>query len=150
MNMEKKQYKRYVAAHAPKSPTLGNSLRAFLGGGLICCLGEALGTLYQSVCGLPEETAASLTAVSLILLAVVLTALGLFDKLARWAGAGTLVPITGFANAVTAPAIDSRAEGLVLGIGAKIFTVCGPVLLYGTLAGVLYGWIYWWWGAVMH
>ena len=89
-----------------------------------------------------EENAATLTSVTLIFIAALLTGIGVFDKIARVAGAGTLVPITGFANAVAAPAIDSRAEGLVLGVGAKIFTVAGPVILYGTLAGAIYGVIY--------
>ena len=150
MNMDKQQYKKYAAAHAPKSPLVKDCLRAFFVGGLICCLGEALSTLYMTVCNLERETASSLTSVSLIFLAVVLTATGIFDKIAKFAGAGTLVPITGFANSVASPAIDSRAEGLILGVGAKIFTVCGPVLLYGSLSGALYGFCYWWWTTVMH
>ena len=150
MNMDKQQYKKYATAHAKKSPIVRNCLRAFFVGGAICCIGEALGTLYTSVCKLPKEVSSSLTAVSLVFLAVTLTAIGLFDKIAKFAGAGTLVPITGFANAVASPAIDSRAEGLILGIGSKIFTVCGPVLLYGTLSGILYGFLYWWWRVVMH
>ena len=149
MNMDKKLYKRYAAAHAPKSPIVKDCLHAFLVGGTICCLGEALITLYEGPCGLEKDTAASLCSVSLVFLAVVLTAVGVFDNIARVAGAGTLVPITGFANSVASPAIDSRAEGLVLGLGAKIFTVCGPVLLYGTLSGSLYGLIYWLLTAVM-
>ena len=149
MNMDKKLYKRYAAAHAPKSPIVKDCLHAFLVGGTICCLGEALITLYAGPCGLEKDTAASLCSVSLVFLAVVLTAVGVFDNIARFAGAGTLVPITGFANSVASPAIDSRAEGLVLGLGAKIFTVCGPVLLYGTLSGSLYGLIYWLLTAVM-
>ena len=150
MNMDKKQYKKYAAAHAPKSPIIKDCLRAFFVGGSICCLGEALGMLYRNVFHQEREIASSLVAVSLVFLAVSLTAIGLFDKIARFGGAGTLVPITGFANAVASPAIDSRAEGLVLGVGAKIFTVCGPVLLYGTLSGILYGFLYWWWRVVMH
>lgn len=150
MNMDKQQYKKYAAAHAPKSPIVGDCLRAFFVGGIICCIGEAFGTLYTKVFGQPKEIASTLVAVTLVFLAVTLTAIGLFDKIAKFAGAGTLVPITGFANAVASPAIDSRAEGLVLGIGSKIFTVCGPVLLYGTLSGVLYGFLYWWWSTVMH
>ena len=145
MNIDKKQYKRYAAAHAPHSPTVKNCIRAFLVGGTICALAQGLGTLYEQVVGLSKEDAGALVAVSLIFLAVVLTALGVFDRIARFAGAGTLVPITGFANAVASPAIDSRAEGLVLGVGAKIFTVAGPVLLYGTLAGTLWGVIYYVW-----
>ena len=146
MNLDSKQYKKYAAAHAPKSPLLKDCLHAFLVGGLICAIGQGLTDLYREVCKLPLSDAATLTSVTLVFLAVLLTAIGIFDRIARFAGAGTLVPITGFANAVASPAIDSRAEGLILGVGAKIFTVAGPVLLYGTLAGALYGIIYYVWG----
>ena len=135
MKISKQTYARFADAHAPRSPILKNCLFAFLVGGTICTLGQILRDVFQNVCSFDEETAGTLTSGSLILIAVVLTALGMFDKIAKHAGAGTLVPITGFANAVVSPAIDSRAEGLVLGVGAKIFTVAGPVLLYGTLAG---------------
>ena len=144
MNMEKETYKKYAAAHAPKSPIIKNCLHAFLVGGTICTLAQALTSLYGYF-GLNKEDAGATTSVTLIFLAVALTAFGVFDKIARFAGAGTLVPITGFANAVASPAIDSHSEGLVLGVGAKIFTVAGPVLLYGTLAGTLYGVVYWIW-----
>ena len=143
MNLDKKQYKRYAAAHAPKSPLIADCLRAFFTGGTICTIGQLLIGIYQRIPSLDEEGAALLTSASLIFLAILLTALGIFDKIAKFAGAGTLVPITGFANAVASPAIDSQAEGMVLGVGAKIFTVAGPVILYGTLAGVIFGVIYW-------
>ena len=143
MNMEKETYKRFADAHAPHSPIGKNCLFAFLIGGSICLLGQILRDIYQKLCNMSEEDAGTLTSVSLIFLAVLLTGLGLFDRIAKVAGAGTLVPITGFANAVVSPAIDSSAEGYVLGVGAKIFTVAGPVLLYGTLAGTVYGVIYW-------
>ena len=143
MKISKQTYARFADAHAPRSPILKNCLLAFLVGGTICTLGQILRDVFQNVCSFDEETAGTLTSGSLILIAVVLTALGTFDKIAKHAGAGTLVPITGFANAVVSPAIDSRAEGLVLGVGAKIFTVAGPVLLYGTLAGFVYGVILW-------
>ena len=143
MNMDKKQYKRYAASHAKRSPILKNCVRAFIVGGGICLFSEGLFSLFTLSLGLEEEVARTLCSVSLIFLAVLLTGLGVFDKIAKFAGAGTLVPITGFANSVASPAIDSRAEGYVLGVGAKIFTVCGPVLLYGTLAGAIYGVIYW-------
>ena len=100
---------------------------------------QGMSDLYSRIPSVDRETAGTFTAVTLIFIAVFLTAVGLFDKIAKFAGAGTLVPITGFANAVASPAIDSHAEGLILGIGAKIFTVAGPVLLYGTLSGTLYG-----------
>lgn len=149
MNIDKKQYKKYAAAHAPKSPLLRDCLRAFLVGGLICAVAQGISELYGNWLGMVRDDAAALTSVTLVFLAVLFTALGIFDRIARFAGAGTLVPITGFANAVASPAIDSRAEGLVLGVGAKIFTVAGPVLLYGTLAGALYGIVYMLWGMLL-
>jgi len=149
MNLDKKQYKKYAAAHAPKSPILRNCLRAFLVGGVICVSAQGLTDLYEKGLNLVRDDASALTSVTLIAVAVLLTAFGIFDKIAKFAGAGTLVPITGFANSVASPAIDSRAEGLVLGIGAKIFTVAGPVLLYGTLTGAIFGVIYWVWGLLI-
>ena len=143
MNMDKNTYRRYADARAPRSPLVKDCARAFFVGGGICLLGQSFKDVYMGLCGLEEETAATLTSVTLILLAVVLSGVGVFDRIARFAGAGTLVPITGFANAMVSPAIDSHAEGLILGVGAKIFTVAGPVLLYGTLAGSIYGVIYW-------
>ena len=143
MHITPETYKKYTTARAEKSPILKNCLRAFLGGGLICTLGQGLNTLYTGLGHMSKEDAGTLTACTLVFLAAVLTGLGVFDRIAKLAGAGTLVPITGFANAVVSPAIDSGAEGPILGIGAKIFTVAGPVLLYGTLAGAVYGVIYW-------
>ena len=143
MNMDKKTYKRFADAHAPHSPIGKDCLNAFWIGGLICALGQGFNDLYQYACGLEQKDATTLGAVTLVFIAVLLTALGVFGNIARVAGAGTLVPITGFANAVVSPAIDSKSEGLVLGIGAKIFTVAGPVLLYGVLSGAIYGLIYW-------
>ena len=142
MNIDKKQYKRYAKARAPKSPVVKNSVKAFLFGGAICAFAEGLRGIYEKLLGLDAELSATLTSVSLVIVAVLLTAIGVFDSIAKHAGAGTLVPITGFANAVASPAIDSKSEGLVLGVGAKIFTVAGPVLLYGTLAGAVFGVIY--------
>lgn len=142
MNMDKKQYKKYAKAHAPKSPIIKDCLRAFFVGGAICALGEGLLLVYTDLCKMGEENAAALTSVSLVFLSILLTAIGIYDNIAKFAGAGTLVPITGFANAVASPAIDSKAEGLILGVGAKIFTVAGPVLLYGTLSGAIYGVVY--------
>ena len=142
MNISSEEYKKYAESRAKKSPVLKNCLCAFLIGGTICTVGQLLLSLYLRL-GLDKETAGTVTSISLIFLAALLTGFGVFDNIARVAGAGTLVPITGFANAVVSPAIDSHAEGLVLGVGAKIFTVAGPVLLYGTLAGTVYGVIYW-------
>ena len=142
MDMQKEKYKNYVKAHAPRSPLLFDCLHAFLVGGIICTLAQGIRMLLTDLCHLETQTASSTVSVILIFLAVLLTGLGVFDKIAKYAGAGTLVPITGFANAVVSPAIDSRAEGWILGVGAKIFTVAGPVLLYGILSGAIYGVIY--------
>ena len=139
--MEKQEYAKLVKRRAARSPALKNCLAAFAVGGGICAFGQCLIALYQ-VFGLDTKTAGSLASVSLIFLSALLTGSGVFDRIARFAGAGTLVPVTGFANAVVSPAIDNKSEGLILGVGAKIFTVAGPVLLFGTLAGVLYGVVY--------
>ena len=143
MNMTKETYKKYADSRAPNSPVVKDCLRAFLVGGLICSIGQALTDIYTKLCGMEKQDAGTLTAATLVLAAAILTGLGVFDRIAKFAGAGTLVPITGFANAVVSPAIDSKSEGLILGVGAKIFTVAGPVLLYGTLAGTAYGVVYW-------
>ena len=143
MNMTKETYKKYADSRAPKSPVVKDCLRAFLVGGLICSIGQVLTDIYTKLCGMEKQDAGTLTAATLVLAAAILTGLGVFDRIAKFAGAGTLVPITGFANAVVSPAIDAKSEGLILGVGAKIFTVAGPVLLYGTLAGTACGVIYW-------
>lgn len=148
MNIGKEIYPRYADARAPKSRVVSNCVRAFLCGGAICAVAEGLRHLYQ-FWGLVEEDAGTLTSITLVFVAVLLTGLGIFDRIAKYAGAGTLVPITGFANAVVSPAMDSYSEGVILGVGAKIFTVAGPVLLYGTLAGAIYGVIYWFFGLFM-
>lgn len=137
----KQAYKQYVDRRAARSPVLRNTAAAFWVGGLICMLGQLLLSLYRWL-GLSLDDAATLVSVTLIFLSASLTAIGIFDRIARYAGAGTLVPITGFANAVVSPAIDTKSEGLVLGVGAKIFTVAGPVLLYGIFAGTVYGVLY--------
>ena len=142
MNMEKETYRKLVEAHAPRSPIGKDCLLAFLFGGGICALAQGIKDMWVLFGGFEGEEAGTLTSVTLIFAAVVLTGLGWFDRIAKRAGAGTLVPITGFANSVVSPAIDSHSEGLILGVGAKIFTVAGPVLLYGTLAGSVYGVIY--------
>lgn len=143
MNMTKETYKKYADARAPRSPMLRDCTHAFLVGGLICSIGQALTDIYTKLCGMEKQDAGTLTAATLVLAAAILTGLGVFDRIAKFAGAGTLVPITGFANAVVSPAIDAKSEGLILGVGAKVFSVAGPVLLYGTLAGTAYGVIYW-------
>ena len=142
MDMTPKQYQDYVKQHAPKSPLLKNLLIAFLVGGGICCIGQALHDLYASL-GLNLEDTGTATSVSLVFLSAVFTALGLYHKLARFAGAGTLVPITGFANSVVSPAIDFHAEGIITGTAVKMFTVAGPVIVFGTAACALYGVLLW-------
>ncbi len=142
MHTDSENYKRYVNARAKKSPLAKDCVRAFLTGGAICAGAQGLLTLYKSW-GMEKDDAAALVSVSLVFLTALLTGLGVFDNIAKWAGAGTLVPITGFANAVAAPAIDTKGEGFVLGVGAKIFSIAGPVILYGMAAGTVYGVIYW-------
>ncbi len=139
--MDSKDKKALIKKHSPGSSFFKNSLLAFLFGGVICVIGQLLMELY-SYLGLDEKTAGSLVTVTLIFVAALLTALGIFDKIARYAGAGTLVPVTGFSNAVVSQAMDAKSEGYVLGVGAKIYTVAGPVILYGLLSGVIYGLIY--------
>ncbi len=142
MNMDKKTYKKYADAHAPRSPIGKNCFNAFCIGGLICAIGQGLNDIYHLVFGISKDDSGLLASCTLVLVAVLLTAFGVFDEIAKVAGAGTLVPITGFANSVVSPAIDSKSEGFILGVGAKIFTVAGPVLLYGILSGAIYGVIY--------
>ncbi len=138
MNMTPKEYNRYVARLAKKSPLGKDLLNSFLIGGLICVVGQLILNGYTAL-GLSEQDAAAATSVSLVFLSAVLTALSVYDDLAKIAGAGTLVPITGFANAVVSPAIEFKAEGFVTGMAAKMFIIAGPVIVYGTVASVLYG-----------
>ena len=140
-------YKDYAEARAKKSDLLSDCIRAFIVGGFICTLGQLFVDFFK-VMGVDEKTSGSLSGICLIFLTAILTGIGVFDKIAKVGGAGTLVPITGFANSVVAPAIDNKAEGLVLGLGAKIFIIAGPVILYGTLASVIYGFIYWLTGVI--
>ncbi len=140
--MNKKEYSGLVKKKSPGSHFITDSLKAFLIGGLICTLGQGLTNLYIYL-GSAEKDAKTLTSVSLIFLGVLLTVLGVYDKIAKHAGAGTLVPITGFANSIAAPAIEFKSEGYILGVGAKIFSIAGPVIAYGTFASVIYGFIYW-------
>lgn len=141
MNMNSEKYKNYAKIRAGKSPLAKDCLFAFLIGGLICAIGQALLFLYASL-GIEEETAKGLVPVTLVFIAALLTGIGVFDDIAKVAGAGTLVPITGFANAVVSPAIDNKSEGFVMGVGAKMFVIAGPVIVYGIISSVLYGVIY--------
>lgn len=138
MDMTNQEYGKYVNSKSKSSPSGKNYLWAFLVGGLICILGQGLLNLYGAW-GLEQEDAATAVSVSLIFLAALLTGLGYFDDIAKHAGAGTLVPITGFANAMVSPALEFKSETLVLGTAAKMFVVAGPVIVFGTVASVLYG-----------
>ena len=138
MHFDRRRYLEKVKAREARSPILKNCLSAFAVGGGICALGQLLLSLYLYA-GLSKNDAGTLVAVTLIFLSAFLTGIGVFDSVARVAGAGTLVPVTGFANAVVSPALDNKSEGMIMGVGAKIFTVAGPVLLYATLSGALYG-----------
>ncbi|MCI6604680.1 MAG: stage V sporulation protein AC [Clostridiales bacterium] len=139
--MSKKEYNEYVAGLAPKSPCLKNLAWAFCVGGLICTLGQLLLAGFKAL-GLEKDLAATAASASLIFLSALLTALSVYDDIAKHAGAGTLVPITGFANAVVSPAMEFRTEGLVTGMAAKMFVIAGPVIVYGTVASILYGIVY--------
>ncbi|MBR0446604.1 MAG: stage V sporulation protein AC [Oscillospiraceae bacterium] len=140
--MTEKQYEKLVQNMSPKSPIWKNCLKAFLIGGLICTLGQALINLY-SYLGLEQKQASTVASMTLVALSALFTGLSLYDNLAKHAGAGTLVPITGFANAVSSAAVEFKTEGFILGVGAKMFTIAGPVIVYGVSASVVYGLIYW-------
>ena len=139
MNMSKDEYGKLVKKREPRSPMAGNLVKAFIIGGAICCLGQALHDLYAGPAGLGEEEASAAVSMTLVALSALLTGLNVYDKLARFAGAGTLVPITGFANAMVSPAMEYRAEGFILGLGAKMFSIAGPVIVYGLAASAVYG-----------
>ena len=138
VNMTNQEYRKYVARRCPPSPLGRDMFRAFLSGGLICALGQGILALW-SLAGLEEENAAGATSVTLIFLGVLLTGLGVYDRLAKFCGAGTLVPITGFANSIASPSLEFKSEGFVAGMAAKMFVIAGPVLVYGLSASVVYG-----------
>ena len=139
--MDKEAYQKYVACRTPHSPLLANISAAFFVGGSIGVGAELLYTLYRAL-GVPLDSAGAWVSVTFILLTALLTGIGIFDRIGRFAGAGTLVPVTGFANSVVSPALDGKSEGLMLGVGAKIFRVAGPVILFAVLSGTAYGLIY--------
>ena len=142
MDMSPKEYQEYVKQKSKKSPIVKDTILAFLIGGAICVMGQLIRNGWTAY-GLAAEDAATATSISLVFLSVLLTALNLYNKLGRYGGAGTLVPITGFANAVSSPAIDFRAEGIVTGMAAKMFLVAGPVIVFGTAASAVYGVVLW-------
>lgn len=142
MTVSKKDYKTMADKASPPTKWGKNMAMAFLFGGGICTLGQAIQHLYMSV-GMDQKEAGTFVSITLIFLSALLTALRVYDNIAKHAGAGTLVPITGFANSIVAPAMEFKNEGLVLGIGGKMFVIAGPVLVYGTAASILYGLILW-------
>jgi len=139
--MTHQQYGKYIDSMSPKSKLLGNMIRAFLVGGLICAIGEGFVQGYAHF-GMDVKDAKTAASITLIFLGALLTGLNMYDKLAQWGKAGALVPITGFSNAVVSPAMEFKSEGYVLGVSAKMFSIAGPVLVYGVLASFLYGVVY--------
>ena len=139
----KSEYSRMVKENSPNSPVVTDTLKAFVSGGLICTVGEVFRSFYMEKMSLGEDMAGCATSISLILIAAVLTACNVFDKIAKFSGAGTLVPITGFSNAVVSPAMEYKTEGLVTGTASRMFVVAGPVIVYGTVSSIIAGIIYW-------
>ena len=142
MKVSDKEYQRMAKRHAPRSPIAKDCLCAFLAGGTLCAAAQVLVMLVQNG-GLDEKNARLCGSLSLIALSVLLTACNIYDNIAKHAGAGVIVPITGFANAMASPAQEFKTEGFILGVGAKMFTIAGPVIVYGVSASVVYGLIYW-------
>ena len=140
--MTEKEYQALTDELAPRSPIGKDCFHAFWIGGLICTIGQVFLNFYKNM-GLDKDMAGTATSMTLVALSALLTGLSLYDNIAKHAGAGTLVPITGFANAIAAPAIEFKTEGFILGVGAKMFTIAGPVIVYGVSASVVYGLIYW-------
>ena len=136
------EYDRLVKQVSPRSEVFGALIKAFVVGGLICCLGQGLNDIGEHLLLLDKTSESTLTSTALIFLSALLTGLGVYDKLGQFAGAGSIVPITGFANSIVSPAMEFKREGFVLGVGAKMFVVAGPVLVYGIASSVIYGVIY--------
>ena len=139
--MNASEYSQLVERKTPSSKTLINCVNAFVFGGIICAVGQFLFNMYERT-GIGTDSASALTSVTLIFISAVLTGIGVYDTIAKRAGAGTIVPITGFANSVVSPAIEAKTEGFVLGVGAKIFTIAGPVIAFGTAASFIAGLVY--------
>ena len=140
--MTEKEYGKLIKDMAPRSPIWKDCCNAFWIGGLICCIGQLLMNGYMAL-ELSKTDAGTATSMTLVALSALLTGVSLYDDIAKHAGAGTLVPITGFANSIAAPAVEFKTEGFILGVGAKMFTIAGPVIVYGVSASVIYGFIYW-------
>ena len=140
--MTEKEYDKLVKDMMPKSPIVKDCFNAFWVGGLICVIGQLFINLYTTL-GLEQKEASGAASMSLVVIAALLTGLSVFDDIAKFAGAGTMVPITGFANSIAAPAVEFKTEGMILGTAAKMFTIAGPVIVYGVSASVVYGLVYW-------
>ena len=137
-----KEYNKIVTKNSPKSKLFVNCIKAFLIGGAICTIGQGFTDLYAML-GAAEKDSKTLCSVTLIFIGILLTAIGVYDKIAKHGGAGTLVPITGFAHAVSSPAIEFKSEGYIAGLGAKLFIIAGPVIVYGVSASIIYGFVLW-------
>lgn len=142
--MTEKEYGKLVGEISPNSPMGRDCLNAFAVGGIICTVGQFFMNYYAKL-GLDKDAAGTAASMTLVVISAILTGLSLYDNIAKYAGAGTLVPITGFANSIAAPAVEFKTEGFILGVGAKMFTIAGPVIVYGLAASVAYGLIYWLW-----
>lgn len=140
--MSNEQYSQYISQKTPKSNTFACCIKAFLVGGAICVIGQLIHDIWEMFLPVEEIRLATLTSVSMIFLGSLFTGIGVYDKLGKFAGAGSIVPITGFANSIVAPAMEFKSEGYIMGVGAKMFTLAGPVIVYGTIASVLVGIIY--------
>lgn len=147
LSMSAKEYQAFAKAREPSRSVFGNAVRAFLVGGLICLIGQGIQRFFMAAFDMTSREAGSPTVAVLILLSVILTCLGVYDKIAQWAGAGTAVPVTGFANSMASAAIEHRSEGLVLGVGANMFKLAGSVIVFGTVAAFIIGIIHWLAGA---
>ncbi len=140
--MTNEQYNEYVKQKTPNSNIIVNCIKAFIIGGIVCIIGQLILNFFTNKVNLDKESASTATSIIMVFLGALLTGLDIYPKIAKHAGAGTIVPITGFANSVVSPALEAKTEGLVLGVGAKIFTIAGPVILYGTLASIIAGFFY--------
>lgn len=140
---KQQDYKKLADQAAPKRPVLKNVLLAFLVGGLVCDIGQVFTFIYEKWFHFDEKTSGNPTVATLILISVILTSLGVYDKLAQWAGAGTAVPVTGFANSMCSAALEHRSEGLVLGVGGNMFKLAGSVIVFGTVAAFFVGLLHW-------
>lgn len=140
--LDKNEYKKYVEKMSPKPAYIKNCIMAFLVGGLICCIGQAINDIYMKIINLDKLTAASATSMTLIFLGAFLTGLGVYDLIGKRAGAGSIIPITGFANSIVSPAMEFKKEGYVTGVGANLFKIAGPVLVYGISSSIICGLLY--------